>query len=107
MKKCISINDAQEGMVLTRAVKNEKGMVLCSKGTPMTEQLINRFKEMQISVLYIDTGDVITAEDYSAALEKIERRFAAINEKDPILGLLKIELKNRLEQQKEAPKDEQ
>ena len=45
MKKCISIDDAGEGMILTKPVTNDKGMVLCSKGTSLTESLIQRFKQ--------------------------------------------------------------
>ena len=101
MKKCISIDDAQEGMVLTKLLTNDKGMVLCSKGTAHTESLIKRFKEMNISVLHIETGTQMTEEEYVQAKEKIEKRFINISSVS-ILAKLKISLLKNLDKQKET-----
>ena len=56
MKKCISIDEAVEGMVLTKPVTSDKGMVLCSKGTALSESLIQRFKQMQVTRQSPGTG---------------------------------------------------
>ncbi|MCK5706560.1 MAG: hypothetical protein KAI43_02815 [Candidatus Aureabacteria bacterium] len=104
MKKCVSINDAVEGMILTKPVTNDKGMVLCSKGTSLNESLIKRFKEMQISVLYIESGIEMTEEEFIQEKDKIKKRFLNIKS-DSILGKLKISLLKNLEEQKETNKE--
>ena len=104
MKKCIPIDDAQEGMVLTKLITNDKGMVLCSKGTSLTESLIQRFKQMQISVLYIETGIDMTEEEFVKAKDRIEKRFINIRS-GSTLDKLKISLLKNLEKQKETDKE--
>ena len=104
MKKCIPIDDAQEGMILTKPVTNDKGMVLCSKGTSLSESLIQRFKQMQISVLYIESGIEMTEEEFVKAKDTIEKRFIHIKS-GSILEKLKISLLKDLEKQKETNKE--
>ena len=104
MKKCISIDDAQEGMILTKPVANDNGMVLCSKGTALTESLIQRFKTMNTTVLYIETGVEMTEEDFAKSKDAIEKRFINISS-GTILEKLKISLLKNLEKQKETEEE--
>jgi len=104
MKKCISIENAKEGMVLTKPVTSDKGMVLCSKGTALSESLIQRFKQMQVTVLYIETGIEMTEEEFVKEKDAIEKRFTNI-EPSSLLGKLKVSLLKNLEKQKETDKE--
>ena len=100
MIKRISTADALEGMVLARGVANDKGMTLCAEGTPLTEDLIQRFEQMEVTDMYIKDEEPLSEEDYSALKQKIENRFALSENPSSLLGKLKTVLLKRLESQK-------
>jgi len=100
MIKRISITDAREGMVLARGIANDKGMTLCAEGTPLTEGLIQRFEQMEITDMYIKDEEPLSQEDYSALKQQIEHRFALSQNPSSLLGKLKTVLLKRLESQK-------
>ena len=100
MIKRISTADALEGMVLARGIANDKGMTLCAEGTPLTEDLIQRFEQMEITDIYIKNEEPLSQEDYSALKEQIEHRFAVSQNPSSLLGKLKTILLKRLESQK-------
>ena len=89
-KKCIALTDAEEGMVLSRAVTNEKGMTLCAEGTPLTGDLIDRFKQMAVTEIYIENNEELSEEDY-AVLNKSWRRDLLYQE-IPILSWVNLKL---------------
>ena len=100
MKKCISITDAEEGMVLSRAVANEKGMTLCAEGTSLSDELSDRFKQMAITEIYVEDTVELSTEDYAALKIKLEKRFALSGNPHTLLGKLKTVLLQRLELRK-------
>ena len=100
MKKCIPIIDAEEGMVLAREVANEKGMTLCAEGTPLTDDLIERFNQMAITDIYVENNEQLTEEDYAAIKQKLEKRFSLSENPHSLLGKLKTVLLLRLESRK-------
>jgi hypothetical protein len=100
MIKRISITDAREGMVLARGIANDKGMTLCAEGTPLTEGLIQRVEQMEITDMYIKDEEPLSQEDYSALKQQIEHRFALSQNPSSLLGKLKTVLLKRLESQK-------
>ena len=99
-KKCIAMTDAEEGMVLSRAVTNEKGMTLCAEGTPLTGDLIDRFKQMAVTEIYIENNEELSEEDYTVLKQKLEKRFALSGDAHSLLGKLKTVLLQRLELRK-------
>ena len=100
MIKRIPITDALEGMVLARGIASDTGMTLCADGTPLTEDLIQRFEQMEITDIYIKDEEPLSQEDYSALKQKIEHRFALSENPSSLLGKLKTVLLKRLESQK-------
>ena len=50
----INLEQAQTGMVLARAVTNEKGITLCGEGTALTDSLIERLKKMAIQKVAVE-----------------------------------------------------
>ena len=79
MKKCIPTSDVEEGMVLAKPVENEKGMVLCAEGTPLTGDIIERFNQMAIPEIYIENEEELSEEDYIMLKKKLEKRFSLTN----------------------------
>ena len=56
MKESIPVKDAKPGMVLAKTVTNDKGMALCAEGTALTEDLIDRFTQMEIDIIFIENN---------------------------------------------------
>ena len=50
----INLEQAQAGMVLARAVTNEKGITLCGEGTALTDSLIERLRKMAIQKVAVE-----------------------------------------------------
>jgi hypothetical protein len=100
MIKRIPIADALEGMVLAKGIANDTGMTLCAAGTPLTEDLIQRFEQMEITDICINNEEPLSQEDYRALKLQIEHRFAVSQNPSSLLGKLKTILLKRLESQK-------
>ena len=97
MKKCIPTSDAEEGMILAKPVENEKGMVLCAEGTPLTGAIIERFNQMAIPEIYIENEEELSEEDFIRLKERLEKRFVLAGDHRSLLGKLKRVLIDRLE----------
>ena len=89
MKKSILLEDAEVGMVLAKAIANDRGMTLCAEGTPLTEDLIERFRDMEIDSIYIESNKEMTQEEYLSLKQKIEKRFSTSSDSKSLLGKLK------------------
>lgn len=100
MIKRIPLEDALEGMVLARGIATDTGMTLCAEGAFLTEDLIQRFEQMEITDIYIQNEEPLSQEEYSALKQKIEDRFALSRNPSSLLGKLKTILLKRLESQK-------
>ena len=87
----ISIEQAAEGMILAKAVKNKKGITLCGEGTKLTEGLIKRLAGMEVSMIVVeghpvdDGTEEISPESFH---EKLQERFRYVANQ-PILMSLK------------------
>ena len=100
MRKSITLENVEAGMVLAKAVANDRGMTLCGEGTALTEDLIERFRDMEIGIIYIESNEKMTQEEYLVITQKIEKRFSASHDPNSLLGKLKTVLLERLESQK-------
>jgi len=100
MKKRIPLKDAEEGMTLAKAITNEKGMILCAEGTPLTGDLIENLQQKEIATIYIESSKEMSEEEYLAFRQKIEKRFSASNDPNSLSGKIKTVLLERLEAQK-------
>jgi len=100
MRKSILLENAEVGMVLAKPIANDRGMTLCAEGTTLTEDLIERFRDMEIDSIYVESNKEMTEEEYLALKQKIEKRFPASGDSKSLLGKLKTVLLERLESQK-------
>ena len=100
MKKSIPLENAEVGMVLAKDIANDRGMTLCAEGTTLTEDLIKRFRDMEIDSIYVESNKEMTQEEYLAVKQKIEKRFSASSGSKSLLGKLKTVLLERLESQR-------
>ncbi len=87
----ISIEQAAEGMILAKSVKNSKGITLCGEGTKLTEGLIKRLTNMEITNIIVEGHPVDdgTEEDSPETFhEKLGERFRYVTNQ-PILMAVK------------------
>ncbi|QDP41902.1 HD-GYP domain-containing protein [Radiobacillus deserti] len=63
--RIISIEKVQSGIKLGRAIYNERGKVLLSEGTELTERMIKKLKKFHITSVYIE-------DDFSEGIEIVE-----------------------------------
>ena len=91
--KLVTLGHAEAGQIIARDLTNSSGGVLCSKGTILTERLIERLRKAQITGVYVERP--LTREDKEARqarLDGMRARFAGIE--DPVM----LELKAIMEQ---------
>jgi hypothetical protein len=100
MRKSIPLENAEVGMVLAKAIANDRGMTLCAEGTTITEDLIERLRDMEIDSIYVESNKKMTQEEYLAVKQKIEKRFSATSDSKSLLRKLKTVLLERLESQR-------
>ena len=83
-------------MLLAKSVENEKGIVLCGAGTPLTQQLIERFEKMEMEYLMVEGDEPLDPAKAGWMKKMIEDRFSRA-EDCPICAELKDILIERLE----------
>jgi hypothetical protein len=79
----ISIDNAEEGMIIVKAAVNEQGNVLLRKGAILTKALIGKLRSLGISEVLVDEGDEVEATDNisieeSPELKELEYRFSDV-----------------------------
>lgn len=97
----LSINDIKPGMVLAKPVMNDKGMPLCTEGTELTDKLIDRLREMNISTLTVKGHPVDTGVPDKTVEEKIREmtaRFARV-EGDPLMDRIRDAIAGAIEEE--------
>jgi len=100
-KKRINLGQAEAGQIIAKDLTNSSGGVLCSKGTILTERLIERLRKAQIAGVYVERP--LTREDVEARkarLEQLQTRFEGVD--DPVMLRLKAILERRLGVEEEA-----
>lgn len=110
----LAIKDIKPGMFLAKPVMSDKGMPLCTEGTELTDKLIDRLKEMNISILTVKGHPVDTGEPDKTAEDMIQEmtaRFALV-EGDPLMDRIRdaiagaIEAEDREIREQEAKEQE-
>lgn len=97
--RSINVKFLRPGQVIADVVTNANGAVLCPIGYNLTEQAIQRLKNANVSMVYIE-GNAAPSVDIEARLNDLESRFAGID--DPIL----MEIKGLLETRYNLLKEE-
>ncbi|MBU2550693.1 MAG: hypothetical protein KKB20_19955 [Proteobacteria bacterium] len=93
--KRIPLDQARPGMILAQKMVRDDGVLLCQKGTELTEALLRMLQRMNYETVPIEFVSSESPEEKQARLSKLEAeldaRFVRV-ENDPIL----VELKNAL-----------
>jgi len=97
----ISLDQAQPGMILAQQVVRDDGVLLCQKGTELTDGLLKMLERLNYETIQIEAGVTETPAEREARLAREEAelnlRFARV-ESDPILAELKRVLLKRLKE---------
>ncbi|MBW2092277.1 MAG: hypothetical protein JRI34_09180 [Deltaproteobacteria bacterium] len=101
MIKKIPLEQAQPGMILAQQVVRDDGVLLCQKGTELTEALLRMLERLNFETVQVEMGVTETPEELAARLAKeeaeLKARFSRV-ESDPILAELKRVLLERLKE---------
>jgi hypothetical protein len=93
----IELSQAAPGMVLARNVENDKGMVLCTTGTPLSDALLGRLENVGVSHVSVEGHPVSVEGETSLAqeMEALERRFEKVDT-DPLMLKIRELLRKQL-----------
>jgi hypothetical protein len=92
----VSVSSIKPGMRLSKPVINEAGMILLGEGTVLTNALIERLQNMNVSSIYIE-GASEPERSKEDMLSEIDARFKK-TEDEPYMGLLKRIFKEHIEE---------
>ncbi len=85
----VAIANLKAGMRLTKPVVNETGMVMFGEGTVLTDQMITKLSNMNISAVFVEGAQQRT-KTKDEALREIEQRFARSGENEQMKMLKKV-----------------
>lgn len=93
------------GMVLAKAVVNDKGMTLCAEGAELSAVMIERLHRMDVSTVLVkghpvDLGEEIKSKDQ--LVEEMQTRFVRV-QGDPLMERIKASIAKAI---LEAPEDD-
>jgi hypothetical protein len=91
----ISIDKLEAGMKLAKPVLSSNGMVLLSEGTELSATWIERIKDMNVEVAFIE-GVSIPAAPKDEVIGQLENRFKYVADK-PYMKLLKTAVRKHIE----------
>jgi hypothetical protein len=100
MQKYIPIAEAKEGMMLAKSITDDQGRTLCAEGTTLNERLINRFNQMGIASICIESEEVMSEEEYIKLKQTIAERFKVASDPSSLLGKIKTVIMERLQAKK-------
>ncbi|HIJ59337.1 MAG TPA: hypothetical protein HPP56_01790 [Nitrospirae bacterium] len=88
----VAIANVKTGMKLLKPVINDSGMVMLGEGTILTDQMINKLNNMNISFVYVE-GSQAKTKSKEALINEINERFqkSGTNEQMVLLHKLMIE----------------
>lgn len=90
---CINIEKAQPGMILSKPVVNNFGIILMGEGTALTDPIIQKLKNMNISVVHIE-GDAKMKKPKEEMLSEVEARFKKTEDKPYMRTIKKLLIKH-------------
>lgn len=90
----VSLDEAKPGMVLSKPITNDSGVIIVNQGIVLTEDHIERLKEMGITHIFVK-GERKDRGSLDEALESLEKRFK-VSEKKPYMDLIKRALQRHL-----------
>lgn len=91
----IAVGNLKPGMKLSKPVVNEAGMILLGEGTELTNALIERLQNMNVSSVFVE-GVSKPQKSKEDALAEIDARFKK-TENEPYMSMLKRLIKEHVE----------
>ena len=96
------------GMVLAKAVVNEKGMTLCAEGAELSAVMIERLHRMDVSTVLVkghpvDMGEELKTKDQ--LVEEMQARFVHV-QGDPLMERIKASIAKAILDSPEEKDDE-
>ena len=85
----------EPGMVLARPVMNKSGMIMLGEGTELTDNLIEKIRDMGIESVHVQ-GMSQPDVPLEALLAALDARFARV-EKDHLMAMIKRLMKEHIE----------
>ena len=88
----IKVEQAAPGMVIAHPIETSSGQILCAKGTELTEGLVDRLDNLDISHIFVDGHPVDDGKPRKTLKEELsvlERRFAAVGD-NKLMSALKM-----------------
>jgi hypothetical protein len=85
----------EPGMKLAKPITAKNGMVMLGEGTELNETWVERIRDMDISVVFIDGPSVQTLSKEDA-IAGLNNRFALVSEK-PYMNMIKKTVKEHIE----------
>lgn len=82
----IALDRAEPGMVLAKAVENDRGMTLYGAGTELTEKAIARLSNMEVQKITVEGHPIQTGDGQSLEQqeEALRARFRKVRD-DPLM----------------------
>lgn len=100
----IPLNLAEPGMKLAKAITDESGLLLCGKGTELTETTISRISSMGINKITVEGHPVeifeVEEKPPEVQLKELEQRFEKAAT-DPVMSMIKNMLEKKLKEKME------
>ncbi|MCL4456881.1 MAG: hypothetical protein M1147_10350 [Nitrospirae bacterium] len=91
----VPANSLKPGMKLSKPVMNDAGMILLGEGTELTNALIERLQNMNVSSVYVE-GAAAPQKPLEEILSELDARFKK-TENEPNMGLLKKLFRDHIE----------
>ncbi len=92
----VTVNNLKPGMKLSKPVVNEAGMILLGEGTEITDVLIERLQNMNVSSVFVE-GASKPQKPKEEVMAEIDARFKK-TENEPHMGMLKRLIKEHVEE---------
>lgn len=96
--RSVNVQFLRPGQVVADVVTNASGAVLCPMGFTLTEQAINRLKNVGVGSIWIEGNSKPTI-DIGARQSELDKRFSGVS--DPVLLGIKAILEKRLQRLKD------
>lgn len=98
----IPIKYAQAGMKLAKDALSADNKVLCGAGVTLTDEIIERLKKMNVSVIVVE-GHPVKFENEKSVREKLvelEMRFSRVKHHPVLRAIMKIIAEHYIEEEK-------
>ncbi|MCX7966383.1 MAG: hypothetical protein N2596_07150 [Syntrophorhabdaceae bacterium] len=92
----ISVEGLKPGMVISKPVFNENGVVILKENTELTENIINRLKKMEIEYVFVK-GERKFSKTKEEMILEVEKRFERGQNK-PLMENIKRIIKEHIEE---------